>query len=80
MAQKTALDRYRAKLLSVALVSNSIRDVFENEEKYFLQAKEIEKFQIINAWLNGDADSMYDPKQLQEQAEQYYNEAYGSNN
>lgn len=39
-------------------------------------AKAKEKEQIINAWLNGDADSMYDPKQLQEQAEQYYNETY----
>ena len=39
-------------------------------------AKAKEKEQITNAWLNGDADSMYDPKQLQEQAEQYYNETY----
>ena len=40
------------------------------------EAKETEKEQIIKAWLNGDPDSMYEPKQLQEQAEQYYKETY----
>lgn len=74
--RKTALDRYRAKLLSVALVSNCIKDLFKNEENYFLQAKDLEKEQIINAWLNGENDSMYEPSQLEEQAEQYYNETY----
>ena len=43
----------------------------------FMRAVEMEKEQIINAWLNGDADSMYDPKQLEEQAELYYNQQYG---
>ena len=43
----------------------------------FEQALAIEKEQIMSAWLNGDADSMYDPKQLEEQAEQYYKETYG---
>ena len=49
---------------------------WEEIEQWFEQAKAMEKEQIINAWLNGDADSMYDPKQLQEQAEQYYKETY----
>ena len=40
------------------------------------EAKEMERDQIIKAWLNGDPDSMYEPKQLQEQAEQYYKETY----
>lgn len=39
-------------------------------------SKQMEKEQIMDAWLNGDNDSMYEPKQLQEQAEQYYNETY----
>ena len=37
----------------------------------------MEKEQIMSAWLNSDVDSMYDPKQLEEQAEQYYKETYG---
>lgn len=45
----------------------------------FKQAKQIEKEQIIHAWREGDNDSMYDPKELDQQAEQYYNETYVSN-
>lgn len=54
--------------------------VIEGKTNYYElleQAKAMEKEQIMSAWLNGDADSMYDPKQLEEQAEQYYNETYG---
>lgn len=40
------------------------------------QAKEMEKDQIIDAWRNGDNDSMYSPKDLDKQAEEYYNETY----
>jgi len=43
----------------------------------FEQAKQMEKEQIINAWREGDNDSMYNPKELDKQAEQYYNETYG---
>jgi hypothetical protein len=46
-------------------------------DKYIKQAKQMQKEQIMNAWRNGDNDSMYEPKQLDEQAEQYYNETYG---
>lgn len=41
------------------------------------QARQMEKEQIVNAWRNGDNDSMYEPKELDKQAEQYYNETYG---
>ena len=48
-----------------------------DEYIYFKQqAKQMEKEQIMNAWRNGDNDSMYDPKELDKQAEQYYNETY----
>ena len=50
--------------------------IIDIPKDFIEQAKAMEKEQITNAWLNGDADSMYDPKQLQEQAEQYYNETY----
>lgn len=50
---------------------------WEKIESWFEQAKQMEKEQIIDAWHNGDSDSMYDPKQLRELAEQYYDETYG---
>lgn len=40
------------------------------------QAKAMEKEQIITAWRNGDNDSIYNFKELDELAEQYYNETY----
>ena len=46
----------------------------------FQQAKQMEKEQIMNAWRNGDNDSIYDFKELDELALKYYNEQYGSNN
>jgi len=45
-------------------------------KKIFEQAKQMEKEQIIHAWREGDNDSMYSPKELDKQAEQYYNETY----
>ena len=56
-------------------------DGFSDEEwgkidKAFEQAKQIEKEQIIHAWREGDNDSMYSSKELDQQAEQYYNETY----
>ncbi len=41
-----------------------------------IQLLEVEKEQIETAWRNGDNDSMYSPKELDDQAEQYYNETY----
>ena len=48
-------------------------------EGLFQQAKQMEKEQIIHAWREGDNDSMYDPKELDQQAELYYNETYMTN-
>lgn len=45
-------------------------------KEVIVQAKAMEKEQIINAWRNGDNDSMYSPQELDQQAEQYYNETY----
>jgi hypothetical protein len=44
------------------------------------QAKEMEKEQIKDAWLNAWKDSMINPledKYYEPEAEQYYNETYG---
>ena len=44
-------------------------------ESFFLQAKELEKQQIIDAYLSGDIDAgMY--AAIKKNAEQYYNETY----
>lgn len=48
----------------------------EKKTEILEQAKAMEKEQIINAWRNGDNDSMYSPQELDQQAEQYYNEIY----
>jgi len=45
-------------------------------DNLFEQAKQMEKEQIINAWRNGDNDSMYNSRQLDNDAEQYYNETF----
>lgn len=71
MAQQTAIDWLEEKFNKWAEGRQFIL------HDYFEIAKNKEKQQIMNAWLNGDADSMYDPKQLEEQAEQYYKETYG---
>lgn len=49
----------------------------DNRREYYLeQAQAMFQEQIIDAWRNGDNDSMYSPKELDQQAEQYYNETY----
>lgn len=40
------------------------------------QAKQMHKEEIVDAWRNGDNDSMYSPKELDKQAENYYKERY----
>ena len=70
MAQQTAVD------LFMAYVSKHKEFLGYDLDEVYKQAKAIEKEQIINAWRNGDNDSMYEPKQLDEQAEQYYKETY----
>lgn len=52
-----------------------------HKEEVFKQAKEMEKEQIENAWLNAWKDSMLNPledKYYKPEAEQYYNETYGN--
>ena len=49
------------------------------EETMIKQALEIEKQQIVNAWLSAWKDSMLNPledKYYQPEAEQYFNETY----
>jgi hypothetical protein len=50
-------------------------------ERIIQQAKEMEKEQIKNAWLNAWKDSMINPledKYYEPEAEQYYNETFKS--
>ena len=56
-------------------ITDKPRDMIEISQ-IIEQAKQIEKEQIMDAWRNGDNDSMYSPKELDQQAEQYYNETY----
>lgn len=68
MAQQTAVEWYYDQT------------VIEGKTNYWElleQAKQMEREQIINAWRNGDNDSMYPPQELDRQAEEYYNETYG---
>lgn len=82
MSQQTALEWLKMKLEDIQS-QNEYANPYNPEPisyKYIMflvdHALEMEKDQIINAWRNGDNDSMYEPKQLDEQAEQYYNETY----
>jgi hypothetical protein len=47
--------------------------------KLHRQAKEIEKKQIINAFWNGDNTDCTSEQNIEEFADQYYNETYGGN-
>jgi hypothetical protein len=52
-----------------------------NQKEVLKQAKEMEKEQIKNAWLNAWKDSMINPledKYYEPEAEQYYNETFKS--
>jgi hypothetical protein len=44
------------------------------------QSKEMEKKQIINAFSNGDNTDCTSEQNIEEFADQYYNETYGGNN
>jgi hypothetical protein len=46
--------------------------------KLHRQAKEMEKKQIINAFWNGDNTDCTSEQNIEEFAEQYYNETYGN--
>jgi Mg/Co/Ni transporter MgtE len=49
----------------------------EKKRKILEQAKEMEKQQIINAFWNGDNTDCTSEQNIEEFAEQYYNETYG---
>ena len=70
MTQQTAVDYL------VNLYYTQYNVLLPSED--YAQAKQMEKEQIIHAWREGDNDSMYDPKELDQQAEQYYNETFTS--
>jgi len=71
MAQQTAVEWFLQELIRCGwLEEGQINITLE-------QANKIHKDQIETAWRNGDNDSMYSPKELDQQAEQYYNETYG---
>ena len=74
MAQQTAVD-----WLIKEIIDDQTKKSKSKKEWWvvFDQAKQMEKEHIVNAWRNGDNDSMYSPKELDQQAEQYYNETYG---
>lgn len=82
MIQQTAMDLLFAKFKALSESSrfagddktaNLIDFLCEREDV----AKQHEKKQIIDAWRNGDNDSMYSPKELDQHAEEYYKETYG---
>lgn len=65
----TAVEWLESEMLKPKL---SMKDILE-------QAKEVEKKQIIDAWLSAWKDSMFNPledKYYQPEAEQYYNETF----
>jgi histone acetyltransferase (RNA polymerase elongator complex component) len=68
MAQQTAVDWLMSEMLKP--------DMYKIWPTLLERAKEMEKEQIINAWRNGDNDSMYNSRQLDNDAEQYYNETF----
>jgi hypothetical protein len=48
--------------------------------EYVNKAKQMEKEQIKDAWINGDIDGCVWEEDNKLQAEQYYNETYATNN
>jgi hypothetical protein len=45
----------------------------------FLHAKEMEKAQIMDAWVDGDNSDCLSEQDSSDFAEKYYNETYGGN-
>jgi len=48
-----------------------------SDEKIKLQAKQMEKEQIINARINGDENHTFNSMMREDYANDYYNETYG---
>ena len=82
MSQQTAVGYIISQLRQLAFNKNThlgMGDVRVTQgliDELEEQGKQIEKEQIIDAWREGDNDSMYSDKELDQQAEQYYNETY----
>ena len=78
--QQTAVDWYIEKLLDLdyeyakGLITLAVWS--ERKKSLIEQAKEMEKEQIKNAFCNGDNTDCTSEQNIEEFAEQYYNETY----
>jgi hypothetical protein len=68
--QQTAVDYIFSQLPDEYGTTRSAFDVYQ-------QAKEMEKEQIINAFLNGDNTDCTSEQNIEEFADQYYEQTYG---
>jgi len=79
--KQTAMQQHIEWLKSTIEIAEEQSPILVNALKLCLndatQRLEMEKEQIIHAWREGDNDSMYEPRELDQQAEQYYNKQYG---
>ena len=72
--QQTAIEWFSQQVLdNWNDIDAGARDIIE----FFNKAKEMEKEQIINAFCNGDNTDCTSEQNIEEFAEQYYNETYG---
>jgi hypothetical protein len=78
--QQTAVKFYLSQIFDI--IGDAILDKLSIEQinkihDLSLQAKEMEKQQIINAFWNGDNTDCTSEQNIEEFADQYYNETYG---
>jgi hypothetical protein len=78
--QLTAVEFYLDKVFDI--IGDAILDKLSIEQinkihDLSLQAKEMEKKQIINSFCNGDNTDCTSEQNIEEFADQYYNEIYG---
>jgi hypothetical protein len=80
MSKQTAVEFYRTELSTLVSMKES---KFQNENEIFEQAKQMEKEQMIDAWVNG-CDNGYDKacdnitwEEMDSAKDNYYNETYG---
>jgi hypothetical protein len=78
--QQTAVDWQFDQLSIENLLGIFTYDQLTRVMEILEQAKEMEKKQIINAFWNGDNTDCTSEQNIEEFAEQYYNETYGGNN
>jgi hypothetical protein len=74
--QQTAVDILCGKLAMKLGIPQAITFYIDHQEE-IKEAKEMEKKQIINAFWNGDNTDCTSEQNIEEFAEQYYNETYG---